>query len=202
MYNNDAPRPSPALIDEFAPLDDFLLVPTDHEKLLPGPDYTISLDVTMDNLDDGANYAFFNGITYVHPKVPTLYTVLSTGDLAANPVLYGVNTLPYVLSHMSVIEIVVNNNDPGKHPFHLHGHNFQVVHRSEDDAGNYNPSTAAAPPESPMRRDVVLAPPNGNVVIRFRADNPGIWLFHCHLEWHLVSVSDLDTSCGTAYLVL
>ncbi|RKP11643.1 hypothetical protein BJ684DRAFT_12654, partial [Piptocephalis cylindrospora] len=20
---------------------------------------------------------------------------------------------------------------------------------------------------------------------RFRADNPGVWVFHCHLEWHL-----------------
>lgn len=189
MYNNDAPQPSPALVDEFAPLDDFLLVPTDHEILFTEPDYTISLDVTMDNLDDGANYAFFNGITYVHPKVPTLYSALSTGDLAANPAIYGVNTHPYVLPHMSVIEIVVNNNDPGKHPFHLHGHNFQVVYRSEDDAGNYNPSSASTPREFPMRRDVVLAPPNGNVVIRFRADNPGIWLFHCHLEWHLISVS-------------
>lgn len=189
MYNNDAPRPEPALADEFAPLDDFLLVPVDHEKLLPDPDLSISLDVMMDNLNDGANYAFFSGLTYVRPKVPTLYTALSTGDLAADPTVYGVNTLPHVLPHMSVIEIVVNNNDPGKHPFHLHGHNFQVVHRSEDDAGNYNPDTASDPPDIPMRRDVVLAPPNGNVVIRFRADNPGIWLFHCHLEWHLVSVS-------------
>lgn len=188
MYNNDAPKPDPLLIDEFNPMDDFLLVPTDGERLLPDPDYSITLNVTMDNLLDGANYAFFNGITFVRPKVPTLYTALTTRDFATNPAVYGVNTHGYVLNHMDTIEIVVNNNDPGKHPFHLHGHNFQVTHRSADDAGNYDPSSASTPPVIPMRRDVVLAPPNGNVVLRFRADNAGIWLFHCHLEWHLVSV--------------
>jgi iron transport multicopper oxidase len=38
-----------------------------------------------------------------------------------------------------------------------------------------------------MRRDVFWVRPNGSFVIRFRADNPGIWLFHCHIEWHLAS---------------
>lgn len=141
----------------------------------------------MDVLSDGANYAFFNSITYVLPKVPTLYTALTAGALAANPAVYGVNAHAFVLEPMSVVEIVVNNNDAGKHPFHLHGHNFQVTHRSEDDAGPWDGT--GSPPKVPMRRDVVLARPNGNVVLRFRADNAGIWMFHCHLEWHLVSVS-------------
>ena len=25
------------------------------------------------------------------------------------------------------------------------------------------------------------------MVLRFRADNPGVWLFHCHIEWHIQS---------------
>lgn len=29
--------------------------------------------------------------------------------------------------------------------------------------------------------------PLGNIVLRFVADNPGIWLFHCHIEWHLLT---------------
>ena len=29
--------------------------------------------------------------------------------------------------------------------------------------------------------------PNGNMVLRFKADNPGVWLFHCHIEWHVDS---------------
>lgn len=23
------------------------------------------------------------------------------------------------------------------------------------------------------------------MILRFRADNPGVWLFHCHMEWHV-----------------
>jgi iron transport multicopper oxidase len=36
-----------------------------------------------------------------------------------------------------------------------------------------------------MRRDTVNVNANGYVVIRFTADNPGVWLFHCHIEWHM-----------------
>lgn len=38
-----------------------------------------------------------------------------------------------------------------------------------------------------MRRDTILVRPNGNIVLRFKSDNPGIWLFHCHIEWHVAS---------------
>lgn len=154
----------------------------DGHELLPAADHTITLNVTMNNLIDGANYAFFNDITYVRPKVPTLYTALTTGEFADDAAVYGVNAHAFVLEHMAIVDIVLNNMDPGKHPFHLHGHNFQTIHRSAEEAGSYDPSAPnPTPPRIPMRRDVVLAPPNGNVVIRFRADNPGIWLYHCHL---------------------
>jgi hypothetical protein len=38
--------------------------------------------------------------------------------------------------------------------------------------------------DNPPRRDVVLLPRNGFVVIAFKADNPGIWLMHCHIARH------------------
>jgi iron transport multicopper oxidase len=131
--------------------------------------------------------AFFNKLTYVAPKVPSLYTALSVGkEHAADPRPYGTFTLPHILKHNQVIEIILNNEDDGKHPLHLHGHNFQLVHRSGEDAGAYDPSSKDLDiPESPMRRDTVVVEPNGNLVLRFRSDNPGVWLFHCHIEWHM-----------------
>jgi iron transport multicopper oxidase len=36
-----------------------------------------------------------------------------------------------------------------------------------------------------MRRDTFVLKPEGHIVIRFQADNPGVWLFHCHIEWHV-----------------
>lgn len=53
--------------------------------------------------------AFFNNITYVTPKVPTLYTALSAGEDAMNPLVYGEFTHPFVLEKGSIVEIVVNN---------------------------------------------------------------------------------------------
>ena len=109
-------------------------------------------------------------MTYVTPAVPTLYTALSAGELADNATVYGVNTNPYVLKHNQIIEIVLNNNDTGRHPFHLHGHAFQAVVRSDEDAGEYVGNETF--PAVPMRRDTFMVRPMGNIVLRFRADNP------------------------------
>jgi iron transport multicopper oxidase len=126
----------------------------------------------------------FNDETYVVPKVPTIYSAMTLGKDALNPAVYGVNSNAYMLEKGQIVDIVLNNNDPGKHPFHLHGHNFQVIYRSPEEAGLYvNNITEDQYPAIPMRRDVILVRPSGNFVIRFVADNPGIWLFHCHLEW-------------------
>lgn len=187
VYNDAADKPTAAIIDEFDPYDDFGLVPTDGLELYEEADYTITLDLTMDNLGDGANYAFFNGITYTKPKVPTVFSVLTTGSAASNATVYGTDTNPFVLNHGDIIDIVLNNDDTGKHPFHLHGHAFQIIHRSDDDEGHYDASNHSAFPSVPARRDTVLVRPSGNFVIRFKADNPGVWLFHCHIEWHMDS---------------
>ncbi|KAL1643374.1 hypothetical protein SLS61_009296 [Didymella pomorum] len=190
VYDNSKPKPEAKAIDSFdSQFDDFTLVPYDKEGIYTDVSRSITLDMKMDNLNDGANYAFFNGITYVAPKVPTLYTTLSTGANATNPAIYGTNTNSFVLAQNEVIEIILNNDDPGKHPFHLHGHAFQVVARSEDEAGFFNAtnSTQTDFTPVPMRRDTVLVRPNGYIVLRFQSDNPGIWLFHCHLEWHMAS---------------
>lgn len=180
VYDDSKPKPEAKAIDSFdAQFDDFALVPYDKEALYSNVDQSITLDMKMDNLNDGANYAFFNDITYVAPKVPTLYTVLSTGANATNPVIYGQNTNAFVLAQNQVVEIILNNDDPGKHPFHLHGHAFQVVARSEEEAGAFdaNNSTQTAFAATPMRRDTVLVRPNGHIVLRFQSNNPGVWLF-------------------------
>ena len=176
VYDPDKDLPEPKLLDEFNAYDDMQLVPVDEMPRLPPPDRTITFDVIMDNLGDGANYAFFNNITYKRPNVPSLYTALTAGDMATNPLVYGSHTNTHVLEKGEIVEIVVNNLDPGKHPFHLHGHNFQVVYRSEEEAGTFQDSGVKEedfPDVPPMRRDTVVIWPNGNMVLRFQADNPG-----------------------------
>lgn len=179
-------------VDTLNPYDDFDLRPTEKVSLYDEYDYQIVLNFSMDNLGDGVNYALFNGVTYTPPKVPTLYSVLSSGKLAENPTIYGSNTNAFVLQYGETIEIVLNNMDPGKHPFHLHGHTFQVISRSEgtDDDDNpqvYDPRNPDHTkfPHRPMMRDTIMVNENGFVVLRFKATNPGVWFFHCHVDWHL-----------------
>ena len=131
--------------------------------------------------------AFFNDITYVTPKVPTMYSVMSSGNQSTETAIYGENTNAFILEKGQIVDIILNNEDAGKHPFHLHGHNFQVVWRSEEEAGDYNVDNSSQFPAVPMRRDTLMVRPLGNFVVRFVADNPGVWLFHCHIEWHLVT---------------
>jgi iron transport multicopper oxidase len=123
--------------------------------------------------------------------VPTLYTALTVPDkYKTNPKVYGVNSNPIVVKFGDIVEIVINNFTPGGHPWHLHGHKFQTVARSAGDvlaAGTrYNAKTATLPPV-PMKRDVVGVRGGGYTVIRYKADNPGIQLIHCHIEWHVAA---------------
>jgi iron transport multicopper oxidase len=185
VYDSAKTLPNPTILDTFSPFDDFKLVPKDGQPLMDKVDFSFNLDVTMKNLADGVNYAFFNDHTYTRPKVPTLYTALTSGALATNTSIYGTNTNAFVLRKNDVVEIILNNNDKGRHPFHLHGHAFQAIARSEQNAGNWAGNETF--PNVPMKRDTFMAPPNGNIVLRFRADNPGVWLFHCHIEWHIAS---------------
>lgn len=201
QYNADAPHHQANItVDQASdlnPFDDITLVPYDHMPLLPDPDLTITVAVVMGNLGNGVSYAFLNDTSYTAPKVPTLYSVLSSGNLSTNAEIYGDFTHAVVLEHNQVVQLVLNNNDTGSHPFHLHGHNFQMIAREPsygthfydyenlDSPVPFDPNNHTAFPEFPARRDTMVLPPQGSWVIRFVADNPGVWFFHCHIDWHL-----------------
>lgn len=65
------------------------------------------------------------------------------------------------------------------HPIHLHGHDFYVLNRG---AGTWDGTTVNL--DNPPRRDVMMLPASGHMVIAFQLDNPGSWLMHCHIGWH------------------
>lgn len=192
MYDDDKKKPKQYTIDDVDSFfDDFYLKPLSKTKLLDDADHTITIDVAMDNLGNGVNYAFFNNITYTKPKVPTLVTALSAGEQATNHLVYGYDTNTFVLNENDVVDIVLNNHDTGRHPFHLHGHTFQLISRGaavddDDDPVDFDPEDHDDFPEYPMIRDTALVYPQSNMVMRFKADNPGVWFFHCHIEWHLL----------------
>ena len=74
------------------------------------------------------------------------------------------------------------------HPIHLHGHDFvilsQVENATAQDAEFDLNKSFRVDLFNPPRRDVVMLPADGYVIIAFRVDNPGTWLMHCHIAWH------------------
>lgn len=58
------------------------------------------------------------------------------------------------------------------HPIHLHGHFFRVI----------NGQGA----RSPLKHTVDI-PPMGRRTIEFETNEPGDWMFHCHILYHMMS---------------
>lgn len=85
-----------------------------------------------------------------------------------------------------------------QHPFHMHTHTPWVVAsgQASHDAVSDGSISSLYRLHGPVKRDTYTVPPcntdsDGNcvdvgyVVLRFDTDNPGAWLMHCHIEWHL-----------------
>ena len=163
------------------------LIPYDRQPLLEPVDRRITL--TMNNATyDGITRFTINNVTYIPQKVPSLYTALTVGNYSTDPAVYGVNSIPFVLKYGEIIELVVQNQHENLHPMHLHGHQYQVLQRGYPDTGSIWDGTYDANVSSyPVRRDTVMLNKNSSSVWRFKADNPGVWLFHCHIEYHITS---------------
>ncbi|UEM19088.1 multicopper oxidase family protein [Skermanella mucosa] len=68
--------------------------------------------------------------------------------------------------------IAMANDTAWHHPMHLHGHTFRVLSRN------------GRPTRFKEWQDTVLLAPRERVEIAFVADNPGDWMFHCHILEH------------------
>jgi len=71
-----------------------------------------------------------------------------------------------------VVVLRVKNDSRWEHAMHLHGQHFWVKSREFADM------------ENPVLRDTYLMAPGEEADLVFVADNPGLWLFHCHMLEH------------------
>ena len=62
-----------------------------------------------------------------------------------------------------------NNTTTMWHPMHLHGHTYQII-KPDGSRG--------------ARKDTTIVLPKQKVSVVFVADNPGIWMLHCHNTYH------------------
>jgi FtsP/CotA-like multicopper oxidase with cupredoxin domain len=152
---------------------------------------------------------FFNKSTF-RPNLqrPTLHRTvegLSTGNetFTAMSTKDGVNEVSYdlkndfVIQHsgIKVVDLIVQNFDEGNHPMHLHGHKFWVLGQGHGMFPGYDflglkgqgqgvLKGREGTLDNLIRRDVATAEGFGWLALRFVADNPGVWAFHCHMAWH------------------
>jgi FtsP/CotA-like multicopper oxidase with cupredoxin domain len=66
-----------------------------------------------------------------------------------------------------LVRINLNNDTSSVHPMHLHGHHVTVLTRN-------------GKPVSPWSTDTLLMLPHERYSVAFRANNPGLWMLHCH----------------------
>lgn len=149
--------------------------------------------------------AGINNITFVMPTTALLQSHyfkkkgVFTTDFPSNPpnsfnytgtpptnMATNNGTKLYKLKYNSTVQLVLQDTSiiaAENHPIHLHGFNFLAIGKG---IGNYNPKTDPKKFNliDPVERNTIGVPSGGWVAIRFRADNPGVWFLHCHLEVH------------------
>ncbi|KAK9782843.1 hypothetical protein SCAR479_01186 [Seiridium cardinale] len=170
------------VVDVWQPFDDSHLTPLDLRPAFGPVSQIWKLDFTLCQDVYGIPRLCFNKQTYVGQKTPTLYTAATVGDANTDPNVYG-GVLPFIVGYGDVVDIVVNNVDAAIHPFHLHGHQFQVIDKPASGTGSWSGTTRGN--IMPMRRDTIAINGASYAVLRFVANNPGVFLFHCHIEWHV-----------------
>jgi iron transport multicopper oxidase len=114
VYNPVAPKPEPQFLQDFYPWEDTDLVPV---RAFPPVEYDTLFNITANFTNiNGINFAIINDNTYQSPNCPAMFTALTTGTEATNPSVYGNVTNTFILPHLHMIWLVVNNEDSGGHP--------------------------------------------------------------------------------------
>jgi len=78
-------------------------------------------------------------------------------------------TVPLEIRQGQRARLTLTNDTDMWHPMHLHGHTFQLV-RSDGQLG--------------VRKDTVIVKPRTRMLVDLVADNPGVWMLHCHNGYH------------------
>jgi FtsP/CotA-like multicopper oxidase with cupredoxin domain len=114
-------------------------------------------DVT-ENMTLGNNLGFYNG------SFTMKFTI--NGKTTEN-------NMPLMVKTGDKVKIHFDNPSDIPHAMHLHGHDFVVLDQ------NGKPMTG-----SPIYLNTVTVMPHESVDIAFVANNPGLWMLHCHMLGH------------------
>ncbi|EXJ58514.1 hypothetical protein A1O7_05940 [Cladophialophora yegresii CBS 114405] len=145
--------------------------------------------------DYAIDRAYINGTSWVMSAVPTLNQAVA-GLEAANSTFttlgvssaFSANQYVIDVPDVAIVDLLITNYDEGAHPFHLHGHSFWIVATSPDQYFDWSTYPALNTTLSNvLKRDTIMIDAFGWALVRFVADNPGLWALHCHISWHMES---------------
>ncbi|KAL5603357.1 hypothetical protein FOBRF1_010890 [Fusarium oxysporum] len=176
MYINGSAKADTALLDPSA------LSPFDGHNSPPSgrPDKALSFVVSQTDIMTWV----IDRAPFSEPEVPIIYGENSSGWKSNTTMHLPIN------STIDIIMRISNQSmDMMGHPIHLHGHKFWVLGSGE---GSFPYAAVTDAPadlinlRDPPYRDTMGLPSQGWAAIRYVTDNPGAWMFHCHLQWHVV----------------
>jgi FtsP/CotA-like multicopper oxidase with cupredoxin domain len=99
----------------------------------------------------------------------------------------------FVIEQGDLVEVTIANHTKTVHPMHLHGHHMLVLTRNDVSSSG-----------SPWWVDTLDVKPGERYDLAFRADNPGIWMDHCHNLRHAAAGLTMHVAYAnvtTPYLV-
>jgi FtsP/CotA-like multicopper oxidase with cupredoxin domain len=153
-------------------------------------DHSIYLRSSFQIRDWALSRGYLNDSSFrMNVTQPILSTFIDSHQ-PGSAITQGINTqtfepnsqLVYQTTEIRTIDILLQNFDDGTHPFHLHGYKFWVLAQGHGYPPEDLHSTLNL--TNPLRRDTASLEAFGWLLIRFVADNVGVWAFHCHVGWH------------------
>lgn len=115
-----------------------------------------------------ASTSFDRRFTFTITRKPGFYDGDPGLQWAVNGGIYP-DVPMFVVEEGDFVEITITNDTEAIHPMHLHGHHMLVLSRDDEAALG-----------SPWWVDTLNMQPGERYVVAFRADNPGVWMDHCH----------------------
>ncbi|OWM81965.1 putative laccase-9 [Punica granatum] len=122
------------------------------------------------------------------PDWPLTAFNYTADDYDTDAVFTDQGTKVKVLNYNESVEIVFQGTSvlsgSMNHPMHMHGHSFYVLGFGH---GNFNDETDPKTYNlvDPPKVNTFGVPKNGWLALRFTANNPGVWFWHCHLDRHM-----------------
>jgi FtsP/CotA-like multicopper oxidase with cupredoxin domain len=125
------------------------------------------------------DYTIF-GTTAAHPApdqtIDMVFEKVPGGPKGINHWLVNGKEYPhereFLLRQGGRYRLVFHNRSDDSHPLHIHRHLFELVELN-------------GKPTAGIKKDTVIVPAFGRVTVDLVADQPGLTLFHCHIQQHM-----------------